>query len=450
MTSPGAVSDYDEDAQATLIASMATTLNVAPLDVSLTITAASVNLVFTFKAQTSSAAVAVAEMAATSLGSAEATSAALGIALLDDPLITLFIDKSVPPPPSLPPTPPSPPRLPPLPPAPLLPTQPQALHDAADGCIDSNSSEHSCGLPSRLSASNGSATLGHWVVVALAIVALVVLLVMVAAGYQQRWSSHKLHRQQQQPQHQAASSTTTRIDKPALGLATKIHEDPMRYKSQGKLRLSTEVALAEQKDRCNDAAVERANSRVKRKCSMHATDCGESGCSKSRPGRQVSTPRRLVQERRQVEAQALEELSTEAWAGEPRELPRELPVEDGSPSAMPLSVRAQPSLVIEELFPGPEVAVTRTREPTPTTMIARAGTPRQFTPRGFAAMTQDSLVSSLVMRRQKLTRPCNYSKRLRLPGRLPAPGTEVPLPLNPPLRSISAKTSDRPSGQYYV
>ena len=128
MTAPGAVSDYDEETQVVLTTSMAATLNVPASDVSLTLTAESVNLVFTVQVSDSSDVATVAETAADSLGSAEAASAALGIAVLDDP-VTTAVDKTVSPPPSTPPTPPMPPipALPPPVPPPTTPPPPPPI-----------------------------------------------------------------------------------------------------------------------------------------------------------------------------------------------------------------------------------------------------------------------------------------------------------------------------------
>ena len=281
----------------------------------------------------------------------------------------------------------------------------------------------------------------------------------------QRWSSGKHQRQQQH------STATT--DKPAPDVA-KPHEDPMQYKSQGKLRSSSEVALAEERNRHEDATTERANSRASRKLSMDATDFGESRYSKSRPERQVSTARRLAQEHRQAEAQAQIEANwIEAGGGEPLEVPV-----DDKPSKMPITVREPPSLDVEEvvaLDPGHNIAARFSAVPptvTRTGKFARTGTPRhaprEFTPLGFAAMTEDSLV----MHREKLARPRNCCKRLQLPGSLPAPGAATLPALGaanqshmqcqqqerssapasvPPVRSISTgSTKMAQPGRYHV
>ena len=112
MTAAGDVSDYDTAAQSTLVASMADVLGVAAVDVSLTVSAASVRLVFLVTVADGGAAAAVRATVASALPTATAASSILGASVLTAPTATT-LDVS-PPFSTLPPLPPShsPPALP--------------------------------------------------------------------------------------------------------------------------------------------------------------------------------------------------------------------------------------------------------------------------------------------------------------------------------------------------
>ena len=69
MTAAGDVSDYDAAAQASLVSNMASTLGVPEADVSLTVTAASVSLVFEVAVADETQAEAVTQQAGSSPGS---------------------------------------------------------------------------------------------------------------------------------------------------------------------------------------------------------------------------------------------------------------------------------------------------------------------------------------------------------------------------------------------
>ena len=103
MTAAGDVSDYDAAAQSTLVSSMAGVLGVAPVDVSLTVSAASVNLVFTVAVADGAAAAAVSAAVASALPTAAAASSLLGASVLSAPTAATFDDEVSPPPPPPPP-----------------------------------------------------------------------------------------------------------------------------------------------------------------------------------------------------------------------------------------------------------------------------------------------------------------------------------------------------------
>ena len=104
MTAAGSVSDYDTTSQASLIEAFAATVVVPAADVSLSVTAASVILVFSVRVDNATEAIAVTEAADTSLPTAAAATAALGVTVVTAPvsLVIVVPDES----PSAPPTPP--------------------------------------------------------------------------------------------------------------------------------------------------------------------------------------------------------------------------------------------------------------------------------------------------------------------------------------------------------
>jgi len=110
MTAAGDVSDYDAAAQSSLVSNMATTLGVAAVDVSLTVTAASVRLVFSVTVADATAAAAVSATVASALPTATAASSLLGASVLSAPAAAT-LDDAISPPPSPPPPPPPPPPL---------------------------------------------------------------------------------------------------------------------------------------------------------------------------------------------------------------------------------------------------------------------------------------------------------------------------------------------------
>ena len=117
MTAAGDVSDYDAAAQSSLVSNMAATLNVPMADVSLTVTAASVRLVFSVTVADGTTAAAVSATVASKLPTATAASSLLGASVLSAPAaatLDVASTSSSPSPPPLPPMPPghSPPSLP--------------------------------------------------------------------------------------------------------------------------------------------------------------------------------------------------------------------------------------------------------------------------------------------------------------------------------------------------
>ena len=110
MTATGDVGDYDDTIKDSLIANMAATLGVPEEDVSLTVTAASVRLVFSVAVADDAEADAVSEQADVSLATAADATSALGVDVADTP-VTSVVETRVMPPPALPP--PSPPPSPP-------------------------------------------------------------------------------------------------------------------------------------------------------------------------------------------------------------------------------------------------------------------------------------------------------------------------------------------------
>ena len=145
MTAAGDVSDYDAAAQSSLVSNMATTLNVPVADVSLTVTAASVRLLFVVAVADATAAQAVESQADATLPTAAAASAALGASIETDPVAATVQAAASPPSPATSPPPPPPPSpspsssLPPPPPPHATPPPPHATpppapeNDAVDG-----------------------------------------------------------------------------------------------------------------------------------------------------------------------------------------------------------------------------------------------------------------------------------------------------------------------------
>lgn len=88
MTAAGVVSDYDEDVQEDLVANFAETVGVNEEDVTLTITAASVNLLFVIVVPDAAAAVAVSSTVASELADTTAATAALGVTVTSAPAAT--------------------------------------------------------------------------------------------------------------------------------------------------------------------------------------------------------------------------------------------------------------------------------------------------------------------------------------------------------------------------
>jgi len=125
MTAAGSVSDYDAAKQAELEASMAATLDVAPADVTVAVTAASVRLIFSVVV-TDTSVFAVAVTASAALAEASMASSALGIDVLTVS-VAVAVDGAISSPPASPSLP-SPPRPPLPPPAVVLPpTTPPSL-----------------------------------------------------------------------------------------------------------------------------------------------------------------------------------------------------------------------------------------------------------------------------------------------------------------------------------
>ena len=135
MTAAGDVSDYDSAAQADLISSMATTLGVPDADVSLTVTAASVNLVFEVAVADEAEADTVTQQADSSLGTAADATTALGVSVQSAPVTETIAASPTPPPmvssPSTLPTPP-PPFVPPPPEGPIVVGGPLVEDDKGD------------------------------------------------------------------------------------------------------------------------------------------------------------------------------------------------------------------------------------------------------------------------------------------------------------------------------
>ena len=104
MTAENDVSDYDATAQASLVTNMASTLGVAEADVTLTVTAASVNLVFEVTVVDDAEAETVTQQADASLGTTADATTALGVSVQSAP-VTETVAASPSTPPS--PTPPS-------------------------------------------------------------------------------------------------------------------------------------------------------------------------------------------------------------------------------------------------------------------------------------------------------------------------------------------------------
>ena len=98
MTAAGDVSDYDDSKQAELVASFASAIGVPEGDVTLTVTAASVQLLFSVAAARVADAASISDEVAASFGSAEDASAVLGVTVESVP-VTIT---NAPPPPDLP------------------------------------------------------------------------------------------------------------------------------------------------------------------------------------------------------------------------------------------------------------------------------------------------------------------------------------------------------------
>ena len=138
MTVAGDVSDFDAAAQSSLVSNMAATLNVPMADVSLTVTAASVRLLFVVAVADATAAQAVESQADATLPTAAAASATLGASIETDPVAATVQAAASPPSPATSPPPPPPPSpspsssLPPSPPPQATPPPPPET-DAVDG-----------------------------------------------------------------------------------------------------------------------------------------------------------------------------------------------------------------------------------------------------------------------------------------------------------------------------
>jgi len=114
MTAAGDVSDYDAAARASLVSNMASTLGVPETDISLTVTAASVNLVFEVAVADETELEAVEQHADSSLGTAADATTALGVSVQSAPVTaTVTASPSTPPPATPPHAPPSPAPTPP-------------------------------------------------------------------------------------------------------------------------------------------------------------------------------------------------------------------------------------------------------------------------------------------------------------------------------------------------
>ena len=108
MTAENDVSDYDATAQASLVTNMASTLGVAEADVTLTVTAASVNLVFEVTVVDDAEAETVTQQADASLGTAADATTALGVSVQSAPVTETVVASPSTPPSPTPPPPPSP------------------------------------------------------------------------------------------------------------------------------------------------------------------------------------------------------------------------------------------------------------------------------------------------------------------------------------------------------
>ena len=138
MTAAGDVSDYDAAAQASLVSNMAATLNVPTADVALTVTAASVNLVFKVAVADETEAEAVAQQADSSLGTAADATTALGVSVQSAPVTATVAASPLPPagnslPPPAAASPPPPAGTSPPPPAGTSPPSPNASPPACTG-----------------------------------------------------------------------------------------------------------------------------------------------------------------------------------------------------------------------------------------------------------------------------------------------------------------------------
>ena len=98
MTAAGDVADYDDSIKAELVSSFATAIGVPEDDVTLTVTAASVRLLFSVAAASVADAASISDEATVSFGSAEDASAALGVTVQSAPVTVTY----APPPPDLP------------------------------------------------------------------------------------------------------------------------------------------------------------------------------------------------------------------------------------------------------------------------------------------------------------------------------------------------------------
>jgi len=130
MTAIGDVSDYDTDMRVSLVSTFAASIGVPVSDVSLTISAASVQLLFAIAIADSEVAAAVSNRIEASLQTAAGASSLLGIEVETNPVIVVFT-------PPFAPIPPSPPPLtPPLPPLSVIANETDdSVETAADNAL---------------------------------------------------------------------------------------------------------------------------------------------------------------------------------------------------------------------------------------------------------------------------------------------------------------------------
>ena len=130
MTAIGDVSDYDTDMRVSLVSTFAASIGVPVSDVSLTISAASVQLLFAIAIADSEVAAAVSNRIEASLQTAAGASSLLGIEVETNPVIVVLT-------PPFAPIPPSPPPLtPPLPPLSVIANETDdSVETAADNAL---------------------------------------------------------------------------------------------------------------------------------------------------------------------------------------------------------------------------------------------------------------------------------------------------------------------------